>query len=156
MGVAIYDLASRLFTIAIAMVIFVSTLSWMPAWFWKRKVVKRYTPLSQNPNSPLEQIRIFLAWRNQTPHRGVLLVLPSIRVYFKNVPKSKKWVIIVAIENSKLKLLKELSSYNNALCDCSKLFCTAINPGDMGPLHILRRFRRISFNMPHGFMRMLR
>ena len=81
-----------------------STLPWVPDCFWKRKVVKRSTPLSQNPNSPMEQTRIFLAWRNQTPHRGVLPVLPSICVYFKNAPKSKKCVIIVAIENAKLKL----------------------------------------------------
>ena len=40
--------------------------------------------------------------------------------------------------NAKLKLLKVLSSYNNALCDSSKLFST-INPGDMGPLDILRK-----------------
>ena len=72
--------------------------------------------------------------------RGVLPVLPSIRVYFKNVPKSKKCVFIVAIENAKLKLLKVLSSYNNALCDSSKLFFfTKINPVDMGPLNILRK-----------------
>ena len=49
---------------------------------------------------------MFLAGRNQTTHRGVLPILPSIRVYFKNVPKSKKCVIIVVIENAKLKLLK--------------------------------------------------
>ena len=52
-------------------------------------------------------------------HIGVHPVLPSNRVYFKNVPKSKKCVIIAAIENAKLKLLKVLSSYNNALCDSS-------------------------------------
>ena len=63
-------------------------------------------------------------------------VLPSIRVYFKNVPKSKKCVIIVAIENAKLKLLKVLSSYTYGLCDSFKLFFT-INPGDIGPLNIL-------------------
>ena len=54
----------------------------------------------------------------------------------KNVPKSKKCLIIVAIRNAKLKLLKVLSSYNNALCDSSKKI-TTINPGDMGPLDIL-------------------
>ena len=43
---------------------------------------------------------------NETPHRGLLPVLPSIRVYFKNVPKSRKCMIIVSIENAKLKLLK--------------------------------------------------
>ena len=37
-------------------------------------------------------------------------------------PQVNKYVIIVAIENAKLKLLKVLSSYNNALCDSSKLF----------------------------------
>ena len=41
------------------------------------------------------------------------------RVYFKNVPKSKKCLKIMAIENAKLKLF--FSSYNNALCDSSKL-----------------------------------
>ena len=41
------------------------------------------------------------------------------RVYFKNVPKSKKCLKIMAIENAKLKVF---SSYNNALCDSSKLF----------------------------------
>ena len=55
-------------------------------------------------------------------HRGVLPVLPSICVYLKNVPKSKKCVIIEAIENAKLKLFKVLFSYNNALCDSFKLF----------------------------------
>ena len=37
-------------------------------------------------------------------------------------PKSNKCVIIVALENAKLKLLKVLPSYNNALYDSSKLF----------------------------------
>ena len=133
-----------LFTIASAMVIYVSTLPWIPACFWNWKVVKRTTPLSRNPNSPLEQIRIFLAWRNQTPHRSVLPALPSICVYFKNVSKSQKCVIIVAVENAKLKLLKVLSIYNNALCNSSKLFFTTINPGDMGPLDILRKVCRYS------------
>ena len=91
------------FTITSAMVIYVSKLPWIPACFWKWKVLKRSTSLSRNPNSPLERIRIFLAWRNQTPHRGVLPVLSSICVYFKNVPKSKKCVNIVAIENAKKK-----------------------------------------------------
>ena len=50
----------------------------------------------------------------------------------QNVPKSKKCVIV--------KLLKVLSSYNNALYDSSKLFLQQlINPGDMGPLDILRK-----------------
>ena len=40
----------------------------------------------------------------------------------KNVSKSKECVIVVAIENAKLKLLKVLSGYNNALCGSSKLF----------------------------------
>ena len=31
------------------------------------------------------------------------------------------------------------SSYNNALCDSSNLFFTPINPGDMGPLDIIRK-----------------
>ena len=151
------------FTIASAMVIYVSTLPWIPACFWKRKVVKRSTPLSRNPYSPLEQIRISLALRNQTSHRGVLPVLPSIRVYFKNVPKSKKCVIIVAIENAKLKLLKVLSSYNNALCDRSKLFLFKQLTLETWGLWIfsakcdvILRFRWISFNMPQGFMRMPR
>ena len=77
------------------------------------------TPVRRNQNSPLKQIRIFLARRNQTPHRSVLPVLPSICVYFKNVTKSKKCVIVVVIENAKFKLLNVLSSYNNALCDIS-------------------------------------
>ena len=78
-------------------------------------------------------------------------------MYFKNVPKSKKFVIIVAIENAKLKLLKVLSSYNNAICDSSKLF-TTINQGDKEPrifsakCDVILRFRRISFNMPQGFI----
>ena len=144
------------------MVIYVSIFPWILACFWKRKVVKWSTPLSQNPNYPLEQIRIFLAWWNQTPHRGVLPVLPSICVYFKNVPKSKKCVIVVAIEKAKLKLLKMLSSYNNALCDSFKLFFITINPEDMGlwifstKCDVILRFRRFSFNMPHGFMCMPR
>ena len=64
-------------------------------------------------------------------------------MYFKKVPKSVKCVIVVAIENAKLKLVKVLSSYNNALCDSSKLFFffffTKINPGNRGPLDILRK-----------------
>ena len=60
-------------------------------------------------------------------------------MYFKNAPKSKKCMIIVAMENEQLKLLKVLSGNNNALYDSSKLFLTAINPGDMGPLDILRK-----------------
>ena len=83
----------ELFTIASAMVIYVSTLPWIPTCFWKRNVVKISTPLSRNPNFSLEQIQIFLAWRNQTPQRGVLSVLLPIRMYFKNVPKSNKCVI---------------------------------------------------------------
>ena len=59
--------------------------------------------------------------RNQTPHRGLLPVLPSICVV-KNVPKSTKCVIIVAIENAKFKLLKVLPCYNNTLCDSSYFF----------------------------------
>ena len=60
-------------------------------------------------------------------------------MYFKNAPKSNKCLIIVAIENAKLKLLNMLSSYSNKLCDSSKLFFfTLINPRDMGPLDILR------------------
>ena len=43
---------------------------------------------------------------------------------------------IVAIENAKLKLLKLLSSNNNALCDGSKLFSTS-NPGHVEPSDIL-------------------
>ena len=58
-----------------------------------------------------------------------------ICVYFKNVPKPKKCVIIVAIENAKLKLLKVFA--NNALCDSSMFFIT-INPGDIELLDILR------------------
>ena len=157
-------IARILFTIASAMVIYVSTLPWIPAYFWKRKVVKRSSSLSRNPNSPLEQIRISLAWRNQTPHRGVLPVLPSICVYFKNVPKSKKCVIwIQAIGNAKLKLLKWLSSYNNALCDSSKpillqqltleTWVIWIFSAKCG---VILRFRLISFNIPQGFLRMSR
>ena len=48
----------------------------------------------------------------------------------------KKCMIKVAIENAKLKLLKVLSSYNNALV---LSFFTTINPGYMGPLDILRK-----------------
>ena len=140
-----------LFTIASAMVIYVSMLPWIQACFWKQKVIKRSTPLSRNPNSPLEQV--FLAWRNQTPHRGVLLFLLQ-SVYFKNVPKSKRCMIIVAIENAKLKLLKVLSSYNNAL---SKLFLQQLTLETWGlwifssKCNVSLRFRQISFNMPQGF-----
>ena len=38
-------------------------------------------------------------------------------------------MIIVAIENAKLKLLKVLSSYNNALCDSSKIFLQQLTKG---------------------------
>ena len=55
---------SDLFTIASAMVIYVSTLPWIPVCFWKRKVVKRSTPLSCKPNSSQEQIRILLTKSN--------------------------------------------------------------------------------------------
>ena len=48
-------------------------------------------------------------------------------------------MIIVAMENEQLKLLKVLSGNNNALYYSSKLFLTTINPGDMGPLDILRK-----------------
>ena len=51
-------------------------------------------------------------------------------------PKSKKCMIKVAIENAKLKLLKVLSSYNNAIV---LSFFSTINPGDMGPLDFLRK-----------------
>ena len=142
----------------LAMMIYVSTQPWIRACFWKRKAVKRSTPLSRNPNSPLEQIWISLAWQKQTPHKGVLPVLPSIYVYFKNVPKSKKCVIIVAIENAKLKLLKLLSSYNNALCDSSKLFSQRLTLETWclwifsAKCDVILRFRQISFNMPQGFM----
>ena len=43
---------------------------------------------------------------------------------------------IFSIENSKLKLLKLLSSYHNTLCDSSKLFSIS-NPGDKEPSDIL-------------------
>ena len=153
-----------LLTIASAMVMYVRTLPWIPACFWKQKFVKKSTPLSRNPNSAMEQIRIFLAWRNQTPHIGVLPVLPSICVYFKNVPKSKKCVIVAAIENAKLKLIKGLSSYNNALCDSYKLFLQQLTPQltletwglwiFSAKCDVILKFRRISFNMSQGFMRM--
>ena len=39
----------------------------------------------------------------------------------------------------KIKTIKVLSSYNNALCDSSKLCFTTINPGDMGTLDILHK-----------------
>ena len=130
---------------------------WIPACFWKRKVVKRSTHLSRNPNFPVEQIRIFLAWRNQTPHRGVLPVLSSIRVYFKNVSKSKKCVIKVAIENAKIKVLKVLSSYNNALCDSFKLIFTTWGLWTFSAkCDVILIFRLISFNIPQFFMRMPR
>ena len=43
---------------------------------------------------------------------------------------------IVAIGNAKLKLLKVLSSNNNALCNSSMLF-SITNPGNMDPSDIL-------------------
>ena len=78
-------------------------------------------------------------------------------MYFKNVPKSKKCVIIVAIENAKLKLSKVLPSYNNALCDSSKLFLQQLTLETWGlwifsaKCEIILTFRRISFNMPQRF-----
>ena len=44
---------------------------------------------------------------------------------------------IVALENAKLKLLKLLSSNNNALCNSSKVFFSTSNSGDMELLGIL-------------------
>ena len=75
-------------------------------------------------------------------------------------PKSKKWVNVVAIENAKLKLFKVLSSYNNALCDNSKLFLQQLilETSELwifsAKIDVFLRFRRTSFNMPQGFMRM--
>ena len=43
----------------------------------------------------------------------------------------------VAIEIAKLKLLKVLSSINDALCDSSRLLFSTSNPGDMKPSNIL-------------------
>ena len=102
------------------------------------------TPLSRNSNSPLEQIQIFLAWRNQTPHRGVLPILPSTRVYLKKRLQGKEMRDCSGYRKCKIKLSKVLSNYNNALCDKSKRFFTTINPGDMGPLDILRKVWRNS------------
>ena len=76
-------------------------------------------------------------------------------VYFKNVPKSKKCVIIVATENAKLELLKVLFSYAIVLSFFTKkpletwgLWIFSIK------CDVILRSRRISFNMPQGFMRM--
>ena len=69
-------------------------------------------------------------------------------------------MIIVAIEYAKLKLSKVLSSYNNALCDISKLFYKKLTLETWGlwifstKCEVIFRFGRISFNMPYGFMRM--
>ena len=64
---------------------------------------------------------------------------------------------------AKLKLLKVSSSYNNALCDSSKLFfLQQLTLETWGfwifstKCDVILRFRRISFNMPQGFMRMSR
>ena len=140
--------------LADAMVIYVSTLPWIPTCFWKRKVGMRSTPLSRNPNSPMKQIRIFLAWRNQTPHRGVLPVLPQKRPHVKEMCDYSGY--------RKCKLKTVLCSYNNALCDSSKLFLQQLTLEKVGlwifsaKCDVIFRFRRISFNMPQGFMRMPR
>ena len=71
-------------------------------------------------------------------------------------------MIIVAIENAKLKLLKVLSSYNNAIYDSVKPFLQQLTLETCGlwtfseNSGVILRFRRISFNMPQGFMRMPR
>ena len=103
----------------------------------KTKGCKEIYSSEPEPKFPTGANSDILGLTKSNPPQRVLLVLPSIRVYFKNVSKSKKCVIIVAIENAELKLLKVLSSYNNALCDSSKLFFTTTNHGGMGPLDIL-------------------
>ena len=71
-------------------------------------------------------------------------------------------MIIVAIENAELQLLKVLSSYNNALCDSSKLFLQQLTMEAWGLWifsskgDVILRFRRISFDMLQGFMRLPR
>ena len=76
--------------------------------------------------------------------------------------KSKKCVIKVAIENAKLKLLKVVYSYNNAVCGSSKPFFLQLTLETWGlwifssKCDVILRFRQISFNMPQDFMRMPR
>ena len=69
----------------------------------KTKGRKEIYSSEREPKFPTGANSDILGVTKSTAHRGVLPVLPSIRVYFKNVPKSKKCVIIVAIENAKLK-----------------------------------------------------
>ena len=80
-------------------------------------------------------------------------------------PQIKEIHIIVATENAKLKLLKVLSSYYNALCDNSKLFLQQLTLETWGlwvlsaKCDVILRFGRISsiiIFMAHGFMRVPR
>ena len=69
---------------------------------------------------------------------------------------------LVALENAKLKLLKLLSSNNNAVCNSSKGFFQhlTLETWSLGAFSAkcdeILRFRWISFNMPQGFMRIPR
>ena len=71
-------------------------------------------------------------------------------------------MIIEAMEYAKLKLFKVLSRYNNALCDSSMLFLQQLILETWGlwifsaKCDVILIFRRISFNMPQGFMTMPR
>ena len=56
-------------------------------------------------------------------------------------PQVKEMRDYSGYKRAKIKLLKVLSSYTNALCDSTKLFITTINPGDVGPLDVLRKVR---------------
>ena len=60
--------------------------------------------------------------KSNSPQRCTSSSAFNLCVLKKTSPSKRKCVIVVAIENAKLKLLKVLSSYNNALCDSSKLF----------------------------------
>ena len=67
----------------------------------------------------------------------------------------------VAIANTKLKLLKLLSSNNNALCDGSKIFQhLTLETWNLriflAKCDEIHRFRWIRFNMPQGFLRFSR
>ena len=57
---------------------------------------------------------------------------------FRKRPQVKEMRNYSCYRKCKIKTIKNMSSYNNALCDSSKLFFTIINSGDMGLLDILR------------------
>ena len=118
------------------MVIYVSTLPWIPACFLKRKAVKRFYSSESEAKIPTgANSDILGVAKSNSPQRCI-----SGSAFNLCVASQKKCVIIVAIENEKLKLLKVLSSYHNALCAIVlSFFFTTIYPGDTGPLDILRK-----------------